>query len=76
MGRGYCYEKPRIVPSVVGDDSWTAGQKLQGSALTLRYVFYDSAGLPFGTIINQYPTAGGLLSPGSGVDVTEANGQG
>lgn len=72
---GYCYEKPRIVPSVVGDDSWTAGQKLQGSALTLRYVFYDSAGLPFGTIINQYPTAGSHLPPGSGVDVTEANGQ-
>jgi beta-lactam-binding protein with PASTA domain len=32
--------------------------------------------LPFGNIINQYPTAGSLLSPGSGVDVTEANGQG
>ena len=72
---GYCYEKPRIVPNVIGDYTTTAGQKLQASGLVIRNIFYQSDGLPFGTVDNQYPAAGSQLTPGSAVDLLESNGQ-
>lgn len=65
-----------IVPDIVGDFTSVAGQKIVAAGLIVGIVGQVDAGLPWGTVVDQFPAPNVLLAPGSRVDYDMANGQG